>query len=114
MSYGECCRKQSPCSRSDRADPARRGAGFRHVAGRHAGRGGYTRRLLEAGADTVIGVDRDPLAIEMAEEWADDRVKLVQGTFSKLDEYGQDLDGVVLDLGVSSMQLDRAERGFPS
>ncbi|WP_103761578.1 16S rRNA (cytosine(1402)-N(4))-methyltransferase RsmH [Roseovarius confluentis] len=76
------------------------------------GAGGYTRRLLEAGADRVIGVDRDPLAIQMAADWADDRVELVQGTFSKLDEYGQDLDGVVLDLGVSSMQLDRAERGF--
>ncbi|WP_420556253.1 16S rRNA (cytosine(1402)-N(4))-methyltransferase RsmH [Roseovarius sp.] len=76
------------------------------------GAGGYTRRLLEAGAERVIGVDRDPLAIEMAAEWADDRVDLVQGTFSKLDEYGADLDGVVLDLGVSSMQLDRAERGF--
>ncbi|KRS14645.1 16S rRNA methyltransferase [Roseovarius atlanticus] len=76
------------------------------------GAGGYTRRLLEAGADKVIGVDRDPLAIDMAQGWADERVQLVQGTFSRLDEYGQDLDGVVLDLGVSSMQLDRAERGF--
>ncbi|MFN3209259.1 MAG: 16S rRNA (cytosine(1402)-N(4))-methyltransferase RsmH [Roseovarius sp.] len=76
------------------------------------GAGGYTRRLLEAGAERVIGVDRDPLAIEMAEDWAGDRVELVQGTFSKLDQYGAGLDGVVLDLGVSSMQLDRAERGF--
>ncbi len=79
------------------------------------GAGGYTRALLDAGADKVIAVDRDPLAFEMAAPWAaeyGDRVKMVQGTFSRLDEYGADLDGVVLDLGVSSMQLDMAERGF--
>jgi 16S rRNA (cytosine1402-N4)-methyltransferase len=79
------------------------------------GAGGYTRELLEAGAAQVIGVDRDPLAFELAEPWVSgfgDRIKLVQGTFSKLDEYASDLDGVVLDLGVSSMQLDLAERGF--
>ena len=79
------------------------------------GAGGYTRELLAAGADQVIGVDRDPLAFEMAAEWADaygDRIKMQLGTFSKLDEYASDLDGVVLDLGVSSMQLDLAERGF--
>ncbi|MBA85139.1 16S rRNA (cytosine(1402)-N(4))-methyltransferase RsmH [Thalassobius sp. S69A] len=79
------------------------------------GAGGYTRGLLAAGADKVIGVDRDPLAFEMAAPWIGeygDRLELVQGVFSKLDEYASDLDGVVLDLGVSSMQLDLAERGF--
>ena len=79
------------------------------------GNGGYTRALLEAGADKVIGVDRDPLAFEMASHWVPsygDRITLVQGVFSKLDQYASDLDGVVLDLGVSSMQLDQAERGF--
>jgi 16S rRNA (cytosine1402-N4)-methyltransferase len=40
-----------------------------------------------------------------------DRIELVEGVFSRLDEYASDLDGVVLDLGVSSMQLDLAERG---
>tara|TARA_R110000850_G_scaffold22738_1_gene67209 strand:+ start:445 stop:1437 length:993 start_codon:yes stop_codon:yes gene_type:complete len=79
------------------------------------GAGGYTRGLLDAGADQVIAVDRDPLAFEMAQSWAGeygDRIIMQQGVFSKMDEYAQDLDGVVLDLGVSSMQLDLAERGF--
>ncbi|WP_294227876.1 16S rRNA (cytosine(1402)-N(4))-methyltransferase RsmH [uncultured Shimia sp.] len=79
------------------------------------GAGGYTRGLIEAGADKVYGVDRDPLAFEMAAPWVGDygdQIELVGGVFSKMDEYAQDLDGVVLDLGVSSMQLDLAERGF--
>lgn len=79
------------------------------------GAGGYTRGLLDAGADQVIAVDRDPLAFEMAQSWAGeygDRIIMQQGVFSKMDEYAQGLDGVVLDLGVSSMQLDLAERGF--
>jgi 16S rRNA (cytosine1402-N4)-methyltransferase len=79
------------------------------------GAGGYTRALLDAGAEQVIAVDRDPLAFEMAKAWADqygDRLVQQQGVFSRMDEYAQDLDGVVLDLGVSSMQLDLAERGF--
>ncbi|MCQ0092472.1 16S rRNA (cytosine(1402)-N(4))-methyltransferase RsmH [Roseovarius sp. M141] len=79
------------------------------------GAGGYARALLAAGAGKVIGVDRDPAALEMAEGWAAPfgaRVELVEGVFSRLDEYAQGLDGVVLDLGVSSMQLDQAQRGF--
>ncbi len=80
------------------------------------GAGGYSIGLLQAGADQVIGVDRDPLAFEMASGWVGDygdRLKLVEGTFSRLDSYSDvPLDGVVLDLGVSSMQLDRADRGF--
>ncbi len=80
------------------------------------GAGGYTRALLAAGAARVIGVDRDPLALQMATDWAGafgDRLRLVAGTFSDLDTLaGEPLDAVVLDLGVSSMQLDQAERGF--
>jgi len=79
------------------------------------GAGGYTRALLDAGADRVYGVDRDPMVFNMARRWAadyGDRLHLVEGVFSKLDEYASDLDGVVLDLGVSSMQLDQADRGF--
>ncbi|KAF0675446.1 16S rRNA (cytosine(1402)-N(4))-methyltransferase RsmH [Profundibacterium mesophilum] len=80
------------------------------------GAGGYARGLLAAGAAQVIGVDRDPAVFEMAQDWAPefgDRLRLVEGTFGDLDEHaGGPLDGVVLDLGVSSMQLDQPERGF--
>ncbi len=80
------------------------------------GAGGYARGLLEAGADQVIGIDRDPLALQMAAGWSaayGQRLRLVAGTFSDLDSVANGpVDGVVLDLGVSSMQLDRAERGF--
>jgi 16S rRNA (cytosine1402-N4)-methyltransferase len=79
------------------------------------GAGGYTRGLLQAGAERVIAVDRDPLAFELAKEWVatyGDKLVMQPGVFSRMDEYASDLDGVVLDLGVSSMQLDLAERGF--
>ena len=80
------------------------------------GAGGYTRALLAAGADRVTGVDRDPSVFPMAAAWAGeygDRLRLVQGEFANLDQHADGtLDGVVLDLGVSSMQIDQAERGF--
>ncbi|WP_444443062.1 16S rRNA (cytosine(1402)-N(4))-methyltransferase RsmH [Rhodobacter capsulatus] len=84
------------------------------------GAGGYARGLLAAGAGRVIGIDRDPLAFEMAAPWRGahgERLVLVENTFSNLDAVAAELvpeglDGVVLDLGVSSMQLDQAERGF--
>lgn len=79
------------------------------------GAGGYTRALLEAGADKVIGIDRDPLALEMAQKWGAEfgaRLELVHSTFSQMDDHADQIDGVVLDLGVSSMQLDLSERGF--
>ena len=79
------------------------------------GAGGYSRGLIEAGAETVIGIDRDPLAHQMAEPWLaefDGRIQLKLGNFADMDSFAEDVDGVVLDLGVSSMQLDLAERGF--
>jgi 16S rRNA (cytosine1402-N4)-methyltransferase len=80
------------------------------------GAGGYARGLLDAGADLVIGVDRDPAALALAAPMQAEygaRLKLVEGTFSDLAVHaGGLLDGVVLDLGVSSMQLDQPERGF--
>ena len=78
------------------------------------GAGGYTRALLERGA-SVIAIDRDPDAIaagrELEAQWRG-RLTLVRGPFSRLDEHADAVDGVVLDIGVSSMQLDQAERGF--
>lgn len=80
------------------------------------GAGGYSRGLLEAGATRVIGIDRDPTAITLAESCAPGhgaRLRLVEGTFSRMDEIaGEPVDGVVLDLGVSSMQIDQPGRGF--
>ena len=79
------------------------------------GAGGYTRALLEAGAEKVFAVDRDPAVFDMPRAWPaalQTRLEFIPGLFSKLDDYAQELDGIVLDLGVSSMQLDQAERGF--
>ncbi len=80
------------------------------------GAGGYARGLLAAGADRVIGIDRDPSVFRLAEGWAGDfgdRLILRPGTFSDMDALaGAPVDGVVLDLGVSSMQIDEAARGF--
>ncbi|MFN3548599.1 MAG: 16S rRNA (cytosine(1402)-N(4))-methyltransferase RsmH [Mesorhizobium sp.] len=79
------------------------------------GAGGYTRAILDAGA-SVIAIDRDPDAISNGralEAASGGRLRLVQGAFSQLDIHaGEPVDGVVLDIGVSSMQLDQAERGF--
>ena len=79
------------------------------------GAGGYSRALLEAGA-SVIAIDRDPSVAAFAAPLADvypGRFRFVPGVFSELDTLaGEAVDGVVLDIGVSSMQLDEAERGF--
>ena len=77
------------------------------------GAGGYTRALLDAGA-SVIAFDRDPTAAKFAAGLPADRFRLVQAKFSSMaEEMGEaSLDGVALDLGVSSMQLDEADRGF--
>ncbi|MCM2294205.1 16S rRNA (cytosine(1402)-N(4))-methyltransferase RsmH [Allorhizobium sp. BGMRC 0089] len=80
------------------------------------GAGGYTRALLEAGAD-VIALDRDPTAIAAGQALVGafgGRLSLVHTQFSALAHHAPEagLDGVVLDIGVSSMQIDEAERGF--
>ena len=97
-------------------------AAFEPLAGKRIvdgtfGAGGYSRALLEAGA-IVIGIDRDPSVQKFADALMaeyEGRFMFVPGTFSELDtlaaEHGP-IDGVVLDIGVSSMQLDQAERGF--
>jgi len=77
------------------------------------GAGGYSRALLKAGA-SIIAFDRDPSAAQFAVGLPADRFRLVERRFSELDEETGEaaVDGVVLDIGVSSMQLDQAERGF--
>ena len=80
------------------------------------GAGGYSRAILDAGA-TVIGLDRDPTAIAGGQPMLAEmqgRLSLVHDRFSALAVHAPDegLDGVVLDIGVSSMQIDEAERGF--
>lgn len=85
------------------------------------GRGGHTRKMLSLlGPDaSVMGVDKDPQAIAEAETLAaeDNRFHVVHGGFDGLQAYMAEadwgrVDGVLLDLGVSSPQLDQASRGF--
>ncbi len=80
------------------------------------GAGGHTRALLDAGA-TVVALDRDPAARERAAAIASPRLRFAQGDFRDLETIlaaldAPPVDGVLMDLGVSSMQLDEAERGF--
>ena len=83
------------------------------------GAGGYTRAILERGAD-VVALDRDPTVQPFADAVArdfPDRFQLIRTPFSGLAEAFEEsgkakLDGAVFDIGVSSMQLDQAERGF--
>ena len=84
------------------------------------GAGGYTRAILAAADCKVIGIDRDQSAIALGADLvqaANGRLTLIEDRFSNLDAVAHDcgsdaVDGVVLDLGVSSMQLDTAARGF--
>jgi 16S rRNA (cytosine1402-N4)-methyltransferase len=78
------------------------------------GAGGHAEALLEAGVQRLIGIDRDPEAVEAATSRLSrfgDRFTAVRTRFSQLPAVNR-VDGVLWDLGVSSMQLDRAERGF--
>ena len=87
------------------------------------GMGGHTEGALERFEDlTVIGIDRDPQAIALASERLErfgTRFRAVHTTYDHIDEavadqlgQGARVDGVLMDLGVSSLQLDEAERGF--
>lgn len=84
------------------------------------GRGGYSKAILDAANCNIIAIDRDPDAINEGQKLAatyKNRINLVQDRFSSLDQVALNLghkkvDGVVLDIGVSSPQLDAAERGF--
>lgn len=81
------------------------------------GAGGYSKAILDAADCTVVAIDRDPDAQERAEGFDDPRLIFLRGCFGDVErllrEAGIDkVDGFVLDLGVSSFQLDQAERGF--
>ena len=81
------------------------------------GAGGHAEALLDAGVAEIVGVDRDPQALAIATERLrrfGDRVRVVQSRFSEVDEddVGGTAGGMLFDLGVSSMQLDEAARGF--
>ncbi len=84
------------------------------------GAGGYARAILDVPRTRVFAIDRDPEALRAGAPLVaqfDGRLKLLEGRFSHMGELlaGQGIgrvDGVVLDLGVSSMQLDEAGRGF--
>ena len=93
--------------------------GAHYVDGTFGG-GGYASAILEAADCRVLGIDRDPEAIARGEALAQrfgGRLTLVQGEFSRMDEFTREsdakgIDGVVLDLGVSSFQFDQPARGF--
>jgi 16S rRNA (cytosine1402-N4)-methyltransferase len=81
------------------------------------GAGGHARALLESGVDRVVGVDRDPVALAIAQDRLagyGERLRAIAARFSEVDEetVGAPADGLLLDLGVSSMQLDEPARGF--
>jgi 16S rRNA (cytosine1402-N4)-methyltransferase len=91
--------------------------GRRTVVDMTVGSGGHAAALLEAGVSRLVGVDRDPEALALAGGRLSafgERVRLVAACFSEVDEdvVGGPADGVLFDLGISSMQLDRPERGF--
>ncbi|MFZ9372591.1 MAG: 16S rRNA (cytosine(1402)-N(4))-methyltransferase RsmH, partial [Limnohabitans sp.] len=94
-----------------------------HPQGRYVdatfGRGGHTRALLEAlGPEgRVLALDRDPQAVEAARDISDARLQVRHSPFSSMSQCVAELgwsgvDGVLMDLGVSSPQLDDASRGF--
>jgi 16S rRNA (cytosine1402-N4)-methyltransferase len=84
------------------------------------GAGGYSRAVLDVAGTRVIGIDRDRTAISGGRDLVDrsgGRLTLVEDRFSNLAEICaaqgiSSVDGVVMDVGVSSMQLDQAARGF--
>jgi 16S rRNA (cytosine1402-N4)-methyltransferase len=82
------------------------------------GAGGYTRAILEAADTRVIAIDRDPAAygraVAMQSDFGADRLLPFHADFASFPDVlkGKQVDGIVLDLGVSSMQIDEPARGF--
>jgi len=88
--------------------------GAHYVDGTFGG-GGYASAILEAADCRVLGIDRDPAAIARGQALVErfgGRLTLVQGEFSRMQDFTRESDGVVLDLGVSSFQFDEPARGF--
>ncbi len=96
----------------------------RTTAGRYidgtVGAGGHSRAILQATNGTLLGFDQDPSALELARHHLSDfaeQVTLIQANFEQLTRYARrhgftQVDGILLDVGVSSMQVDQATRGF--
>ena len=84
------------------------------------GAGGHSRKILESADCRVVGIDKDPTAIELCrdlEKQYGENFLSINGSFSNLSQHLQSIgvnkiDGILLDLGTSSMQLETAERGF--
>ena len=86
----------------------------KHIVDCTFGAGGYSRAFLDAGAD-VVAFDRDPKGVDDAEKLANkygNRFRFIPETFSHLNNLDKTFDAIVFDLGISSMQIDNAERGF--
>lgn len=111
--------RHTPVMAREVVDALRPSDGGRYVDGTF-GAGGYATEILERAGCRVIAIDRDPDAIAagrvLAERYAP-RLQLIEGRFGDMGELlsaegVEDVDGVALDLGVSSMQFDQAARGF--
>ncbi|BAE52644.1 16S rRNA (cytosine(1402)-N(4))-methyltransferase RsmH [Paramagnetospirillum magneticum] len=84
------------------------------------GAGGYSRAILAASACRVWAIDRDPTAVargKLLEEGSAGRFSMIEGRFGDMDSLLRQqgvnqVDGIALDIGVSSMQIDQPERGF--
>lgn len=85
------------------------------------GAGGYSKKILASSECKLYSIDQDPNVIsfvdELKKEYSADRFEFIKNNFGQMapiaDEYNiKDVDGIVFDLGISSMQVDQAERGF--
>ena len=84
------------------------------------GAGGHSRKILESADCSVVGIDKDPTAIELCRDLENqygDKFLSIKGSFSNLSQHLHSIginkiDGILLDLGTSSMQLGTPERGF--
>lgn len=101
---------------------ALQGLSIRYFIDATLGAGGHSEALLQSHPEIVglLGIDQDPHARKIAQErlnaWSD-KVVIAAGNFAQMDSYlpllkQKSVDGILLDLGVSSMQLDQPERGF--